>query len=154
MGVLARVLHALSGSTGEEEQVKSTANAVWVCLKSLLAGEDQVLGALGTFNATTEWVEFAGVTTGIDITISASAGDLLESITIYNGSASAITAILIKDNAVALPWLVPAQIAAGASATIKDGLGLRSKGGGWKINLTCAGTMSLIKGAAKGLFQA
>lgn len=139
-------------SKGESVDVVNGAAKAYVT--TLLSGEDQVLGTQGMINNATEYVEAPGVTTAVDITLSTSVGDYLRSIVVYNGSAAAISLIVIKDGTTALGWVVPASLAAGATLVIgEDLLGVRAKNGGWKIALTCAGTMSLIKVCAKGLFQ-
>ena len=144
------LVHGLDPSTRRPHEIEVVGKALKVYLASLLSGEDQTLGWLDTVNGAYEYFQASGVTTAQDITLGSvgAVGDYLESVTIYNGAASAATPIVIKDGSTTLAFIVPASLAAGASVTIP--VGFKSVVGGWKVNITCAGTMSAIKIGAKG----
>lgn len=145
-------------TTGRSSKWDATSSAAHVNLTTLISGENQTLNATATYNATVEYVSGAFVTTGTAVTLGSvgAAGDLLETVWIYNGSASAFTAFTITDGTTVLDFLTPGMTTLGAGAygvyQIPGGP-LASKNGAWKITATCAGTMTLIKYGAKGLFS-
>lgn len=128
--------------------------SAWVSVRSQLSGEIEALGVLNVIEGPMERVEGSGATSTVDIAIqnaAGAAGDYLDTVEIYNGSGSSITLAVVKDGSVGLDALNPGTIAAGGRATIT--VRSRSKTGGWKLNITCGGTMGNIKWLARGLFS-
>lgn len=96
------------------------------------------------------YVSGSAVTTGVDINLGnpGKAGDKLKGIAIYNNSGSAFTACVIYDGTTLIDWLTLGMttLASGSYATwTPPGGVLESKNGGWKLRITCAGTMANIK---------
>jgi hypothetical protein len=116
---------------------------------TLLAGENQALGLMET-SAPGSYVSGSAVTTAADINLGSpgAAGNKLYGIAIYNNSGSAFTACVIKDGSTTVDFLTLGMttLASGSYATwTPPGGVLESKNGGWKLNITCAGTMANIK---------
>lgn len=96
------------------------------------------------------YVSGSAVTTATDINLGnpGAAGNKLYSIGVFNGSASAFTACTLWDGTTQIDWLTLGMttLAAGSYATwTPPGGVLESKNGGWKLRITCAGTMANIK---------
>jgi hypothetical protein len=128
-----------------------------VNLTTLITGENQSLGVLETSSPGT-YVTAVGATSAADIAIGSpgAAGDKLFAVAVFNGSAQPFTAFSIKDGSTTLTGLTNSTLttlAAGANAiyTMPGGC-LESKNGGWKINITCTGTMASIAIVAVGAF--
>lgn len=114
-----------------------------------LAGENQVLDVLET-SAPGSYVSGSAATSAADISLGnpGAAGNKLYGIAIYNNSGSAFTACVLKDGATTIDFLTLGMttLASGTYATwTPPGGVLESKNGGWKLNITCAGTMPNIK---------
>lgn len=97
-----------------------------------------------------KYISGSAVTTATDINLGnpGAAGNKLKGIAIYNNSGSAFTACVIKDGSTTIDWLTLGMttLASGSYATwTPPGGVLESKNGGWKLNITCAGTMANIK---------
>lgn len=124
----------------------------------LLFGENPDLGIFESANGACDYVKGVGATSGQDIAIGAAwPGQLLETVWVYNGSASAISAMTISDGGTVMvpdAIAVPALPGAGAYWVFSfPGGPVRSQIGGWRLNITCAGTMNLIKWQAKGRWK-
>lgn len=118
-------------------------------LEALLAGENQALDLLET-SAPGSYVSGSAVTTAADINLGnpGAAGNKLYGIGVYNNSGSAFTACVLYDGNVLVDWLTLGMttLASGSYATwTPPGGVLESKNGGWKLRITCAGTMTNIK---------
>jgi hypothetical protein len=118
-------------------------------LEALLAGENQALDLLET-SSPGSYVSGSAVTTATDINLGnpGAAGNKLFGIAVYNNSGSAFTACALKDGATTIDFLTLGMttLASGSYATwTPPGGVLESKNGGWKLNITCAGTMANIK---------
>jgi hypothetical protein len=118
-------------------------------LEALLAGENQALDLLET-SAPGSYVSGSAVTTGVDINLGTpgAAGNKLFGIGVYNNSGSAFTGCVLYDGATLVDWLTLGMttLASGSYATwTPPGGVLESKNGGWKLRITCAGTMANIK---------
>jgi hypothetical protein len=128
-----------------------------VNLTTLITGENQSLGVLETSSPGT-YVTAVGATSAADIAIGSlgAAGDKLFAFTVFNDSGDPFTAFSIKDGSTALTVLDTSSfttLADGARATFTAPGGcLESKNGGWKINITCVGTMAQIYILAVGAF--
>lgn len=99
------------------------------------------------------YVSGSGVTTGADINLGnpGAAGNKLYAISVFNGSASAFTACTLWDGATQLDFLTLGMTTLGAgnyATWVPAGGVLESKNGGFKLRITCAGTMSAIKWGA------
>lgn len=152
------LLHAWDALTKRLREVEWVGGAAKVYLASLLSGENPSLNVLETINGGNEYVSGAFVTSGTAVTLGAvgAAGDVLETVWVFNGSASPFTAFTITDGTTVIDFLTPGMttLAAGAYGVYQiPGGPLKSKNGAWKITATCIGTMSLIKYGAKGLFS-
>lgn len=139
--------------------IERVLGAMKVYIASLISGENQRLGVLDTREAVEYWPStFNGTASTARKTIGplGSAGDILHGITIFNGSASNITAATLQDGSTTLAWVdlgALKTLAAGATATVMLPKGIQSQNsGGWGISITCAGTMSLVQIGAYGLF--
>lgn len=151
MGVLSRVWHALSGTSGDEEPVKSTGNAIWVFLKSPLSGEDQFLQALGIIPADNEYQEGAGAGGDIVLGSVGAVGDFLGEVRVRAASVGGTVTLTIKDGSTTLDSFTT-TVADNATAVVT--VNRRSKTGGWKITLAVsAGTLANAKYGARGLFS-
>lgn len=144
----------IAGRGGDQAAVDPLGRLVMVVdrLEALLAGENQALDLLET-SAPGSYVTGAGVTTGADINLGnpGGAGNKLYGIGIYNGSASPFTACTLWDGTTQVDWLTLGMttLAAGSYGTwTPPGGVLESKNGGFKLRITCAGTMSAIKWGA------
>lgn len=131
------------------QQVKGTDGAMHATLATTISGENQPLGLLET-TGSGAYISGSAVTTGADINLGnpGAAGNKLYAISIFNGSAAAFTACTIKDGSTAIDWLTLGMttLAPSAYATWTPAGGvLESKNGGWKLVITCAGTMANIK---------
>lgn len=96
------------------------------------------------------YISGSAVTTAQDINLGSpgAVGNKLKAIGIYNGSGSSFSACVIKDGSTTIDWLSLGMttLATGSYATwTPPGGCLESKNGGWKLNITCAGTMASIK---------
>lgn len=121
-------------------------------LSTLLSGENQPLDLIET-SFQGSYVSGSGVTSGADINLGnpGAAGNKLFAISVFNGSASAFTACTLWDGPTQLDWLTLGMttLAAGAYQTwTPPGGVLESKNGGWRLRISCAGTMSQIKWGA------
>jgi hypothetical protein len=131
------------------QQVKGTDGAMHATLATTISGENQSLGLLET-SGSGAYVSGSAVTTAQDINLGnpGAVGNKLYAISIFNNSGSAFTACTIKDGATAIDWVTLGMttLASGAYATWTPAGGvLESKNGGWKLVITCAGTMANIK---------
>ncbi len=141
-------------AAGQPELIKSTDGAAHVNDMSLKPGDNELLSVKETIPGDVGF-EFAGVTTAVDINLGAAgaAGDYCGDVTIYNNSGQNITQVSFKDGTTEMVGLRDVTaLATGASRTI-TGPRTKSKYGGWKINITCAGTMANIAGFARGKFS-
>jgi hypothetical protein len=114
-----------------------------------LTGDNQTLDLVETTGIGT-YVSGSAVTTAAEIALGnpGAAGNKLYGIAVYNNSGSAFTACTLKDGATTLDFLTLGMttLASGSYATwTPPGGVLESKNGGWKLVITCAGTMSSIK---------
>lgn len=112
-------------------------------------GENPTLGLVET-TGQGAYVNGSAVTTATDINLGnpGAVGNKLKGIGIYNNSGSPFTACVIKDGSTTIDWLTLGMttLASGSYATwTPPGGVLESKNGGWKLNITCAGTMANIK---------
>ena len=117
-------------------------------LEQLVAGSNEVLGQLETTPAGV-YTTGVGATSASDIFVgSGKAGNKLHAISVYNNSGSAITAFDIKDGTTVLSALDLGSLrtlASGSRAVwTAPGGALEGKNTGWRINITCAGTMANI----------
>lgn len=149
MGILTGVLRAL-GLGGDEEPVKSSNGALHTSVQDMI-GISELLGALLTVPADIGF-PFVGVTSTSDINLGAAGavGDYLGDISIHNASGSNITQISIKDGSTEMVGLRYTTAIATATGITIPGPRTRSVNGGWKIAITCAGTMASINGYARG----
>jgi hypothetical protein len=136
-------------TTGAPQSVKGLNNAAWQYLASLIAGENQPLGLTET-SLPGAYVSGSAVTSGADIVLGfpGGAGNKLYAISVFNGSASAFTACVIKDGSTVVDWLTLGMtiLAPGGFATwVPAGGVLESQNGSWKLVITCAGVMNTIK---------
>ena len=141
----------IAGRGGDQAAVDPLGRLVILIdeLLTRLSGENQVLD-LQEVTGSGEYVSGSGVTTGTDINLGnpGKAGDKLKGIAIYNNSGSAFTACVIYDGTTLIDWLTLGMttLASGSYATwTPPGGVLESKNGGWKLRITCAGTMASIK---------
>lgn len=114
-----------------------------------MTGDNQTLDLVETTGIGT-YVSGSAVTTGADIALGnpGAAGNKLYSISVYNNSGSAFTACTLKDGSTTIDFLTLGMttLATGSYATwTPPGGVLESKNGGWKLVITCAGTMASIK---------
>lgn len=114
-----------------------------------MTGDNQTLDLVETTGIGT-YVSGSAVTTATDIALGnpGAAGNKLYGIAVYNNSGSAFTACVIKDGSTTIDFLTLGMttLASGSYATwTPPGGVLESKNGGWKLNITCAGTMANIK---------
>lgn len=114
-----------------------------------LTGGNQTLDLVET-TSPGSYVSGSAVTTGADINLGSpgAAGNKLYGIAVYNNSGSAFSACVLKDGSTTIDWLTLGMttLASGSYATwTPPGGVLESKSGGWKLNITCAGTMASIK---------
>ena len=120
-----------------------------VNLTTLITGENQSLGLLETSGPGT-YVNGSAVTSAADINLGSpgAVGNKLYGIAVYNGSASAFTACVLKDGSTTIDFLSLGMTTLApttfATWTPPGGV-MESKNGGWKLNITCAGTMADIK---------
>lgn len=131
------------------QQVKGTNGAMHATLATTISGENQTLGLLET-TGSGAYVSGSAVTTAQDINLGnpGAVGNKLYAISVYNNSGSAFTACILKDGSTTIDWatLGMTTLASGSYATWTPAGGvLESKNGGWKLNITCAGTMANIK---------
>ena len=125
----------------------------------LLHGENPLLQCFESLDGSCEYVRGLGATSAQDIALGGETiGNALETVWVFNNSGQSITALTIKDGGslVIVPRAiqVPALPANGAYWKFSfDGGAVRSKVGGWKLNITCAGTMANIEWMAKGRFR-
>lgn len=131
------------------QQVKGTDGAMHATLATTISGENQSLGLLET-TGSGAYVSGSAVTTAQDINLGnpGAVGNKLYAISVYNNSGSAFTACILKDGSTTIDWatLGMTTLASGSYATWTPAGGvLESKNGGWKLNITCAGTMASIK---------
>lgn len=140
-------------SSTPEDYLGRVSDALKVHMSSLLSGEDMSLNAIAVFPAGSEYQAGAGVTDAADITLGVvgAAGDLLEEVVIRNTDAQYVD-VAIKDSTTALNALTT-RVAAGTTARIV--VGLRSRNGGWRINLdiNTGGTMANVHYLAMGVFS-
>lgn len=121
-----------------------------VHLASQVAGENLPLDLVET-SAPGAYVNGSAVTTGADINLGTpgAAGNKLYSIGIFNGSAAAFTACTLWDGPTQIDWLTLGMttLAPGAYGTWvpPGGFPLESKNGGWKLKISCGGSMPAIK---------
>lgn len=120
-----------------------------VNVASRASGENQPLD-LQESSAPGTYVNGSGVTTGANINLGSpgAAGNKLYSIGVFNGSASPFTACTLWDGATQVDWLTLGMttLAAGAYGTwVPPGGVMESKNGGWRLRISCAGTMTQIK---------
>lgn len=155
------LVHGLDPSTRRPQEIEVVGKALKVYVASLLSGELQERAFLTIANATREYVQGAFVTTAVDVILgqTGAAGDILETLWIWNNSGSAFTAFAIYDGSTTIDFLdlVTWQtLASGTGSANRLSLtipgGIESKNGGWKLRVTCAGTMASIKFGAKGQF--
>lgn len=120
-----------------------------VNLTTLISGENQSLGLLETSSPGT-YVSGSAVTSAADINLGSpgAAGNKLYSIAVYNGSGQPFTACVLKDGSTTINFLTLGMTtladATYATWTPPGGV-MESKNGGWKLNITCTGTMANIK---------
>lgn len=139
-----------SASSGDFPMaVLGTDGAAFTTLATTISGENQSLGLLET-TGSGAYVSGSAVTTAQDINLGnpGAVGNKLYAISIFNNSGSAFTACIIKDGSTTIDWVTLGMttLASGAYATWTPAGGvLESKNGGWKLNITCAGTMANIK---------
>lgn len=131
------------------QQVKGTDGAMHATLATTISGENQSLGLLET-TGSGAYVSGSAVTSAADINLGnpGAVGNKLYAISIYNGSGSSFSGCVIKDGSTTIDWasLGMASLATSNYATWTPAGGvLESKNGGWKLNITCAGTMASIK---------
>jgi hypothetical protein len=130
------------------------ADAAKVYLASLLSGEDPIVGGLAVFAAGSEYVAGSATTDAADITLGANgaAGDLLEEVVVRNGSGSSAVTLAIKDGTTEL---LAYRITIALGVTARVPVGLRSRNGGWKINLDAAtaGEIGNMHYCANGSFS-
>jgi len=122
-------------------------------LRVLLAGENQPLGLMET-SSPGSYVNGNAVTSAADINLGSpgAAGNKLYAIGIFNdNSTQTITAVTLWDGSTQLVFLGPLTTSIANNATwtwTPPGGVLESKNGGWRIRITCTGTMANIRWGA------
>ena len=140
-------------TSGGAEIVKSTNQAINTYQTSLIAGENQPLDLLET-SQPGSYVNGNAVTSGADINLGnpGAAGNKLFAIGVFNdNSTQPITAVTLWDGGTQVVWLSLAALAVANNAyglwTPPGGV-LESKNGGWRMRITCTGTMANIRWGA------
>jgi hypothetical protein len=140
-----------SGWVPNNIEHKDATGAERTNLTTLLAGENQPLGLIET-SAPGAYVNGNAVTSGADINLGSpgAAGNKLYGIAVFNdNSTQSITAATLWDGAtqVTAYSLAALQVANNAYGLWVPPLGgvLESKNGGWRLRLTCTGTMANIR---------
>lgn len=128
--------------------------ALPVSLAALLAGENQPLDLIET-SSPGAYVNGNAVTSAADINLGSpgAAGNKLFAIGVFNdNSTQPITAATLWDGGTQVVWLGPLtalQVANNAAGVwTPPGGVLESKNGGWRLRLTCTGTMGNIRWGA------
>lgn len=136
------------------EDLLSINGSLYVNLTSLLSGENQSLGVIET-SSPGAYVNGNAVTSGLDINLGSpgAPGNKLFAIAINNdNSLQPITAVTLWDGSTQLVSLSPLNAADIANNTrwtwTPPGGVLESKNGGWRMRITCTGTMANIRWAA------
>ena len=134
--------------TGEGVIVKATAQAANIYVASLTPGDNAALDVKETLPPG-NYITTAGVTSGVDINLgSGKAGNKLVALHVFNNSGSAFTAFDVKDGATTLSALDLGTLRTLATGTRASwnapGGALEGRNTGWRVNITCAGTMANI----------
>jgi hypothetical protein len=126
--------------------------SAWTWVKNMFSREDKRHG-FGGYDSGVQYQAGAGVTTAVDIALGANggaAGDRLRKVVVRLASASAPATVQIKDGSTVLQAYTR-TLADNAFVEIDLG-GLISVDGGWRINITCSGTMANCHYLASGTF--
>lgn len=138
-------VHGIDTSTRKLSEIGATDKALWVYLKSLLSGEDQVLGFLGTADADTEYETVGASASNQVLGATGAVGDLLGTLIITVNTA-ATAQVQIKDGSDAAITILPNSPGGGIGVYVVK-IGLRSRTGAWQVTTGAGSTV-----IAKGLF--
>lgn len=140
------LMHAWDTLTKRMREVEWVSGAAKVSLASLLSGEDQVLGYLGTADADSEYETVgAGVSTPQVLGATGAVGDYLGTLIITVATA-ATAQVQIKDGSDTAITVLPNSPGGGIGVYVVK-IGLRSRTGAWQVTTGAGSTV-----IAKGLF--
>lgn len=145
------LVHGLDPSTRRPQEIEVVGNALKVYLASLLSGEDQFIGALGTIPAANEYVEGSGAAGDIVLGSTGAVGDFLADVRVRAAAVGGTVTVTVKDGSTTLDSFTHTFA---DNTTNVFAVNRRSKNGGWKITLAVsAGTLANAKYGAAGSFS-